>query len=299
MEDDDNQIVMDNNYKGIFYNEDEPEERYFEHGAHFKFKDLCRRLEMLKQSFTGSRREEHMVDKKRGKSIESQNSRNNNHLMVNDAFLSHDTINKMAPHSHININLNNIYINNDNSKSRNNPRSRNVAPPNPGAHSLQLQLNQALKGLNMVSSYQNQHKEEKKEEKKKDATIRINNNKGNIYEGINNQGKKVEIKINKNPNDRSNTAKRLSTSIKSISKRLNKTSHIEAVENMTQDEFNKSVKQNASKPKIATSTKNNYSRNIVSNISAKETLNTIAKDKTTYSKINLNNLMKNAKAVTA
>lgn len=47
------------NYRGIFYNQEEPEERYFEHGAHFQYNDLCRRLEKVKKAFTGSRRDEH------------------------------------------------------------------------------------------------------------------------------------------------------------------------------------------------------------------------------------------------
>jgi hypothetical protein len=34
-----------NNYKGLFHDEDEPEQRYYECGAHFSFKDLCRKLE--------------------------------------------------------------------------------------------------------------------------------------------------------------------------------------------------------------------------------------------------------------
>ena len=34
------------NYKGIYFNNDEKEEqRYFEGGAHFQYKDLCKRLE--------------------------------------------------------------------------------------------------------------------------------------------------------------------------------------------------------------------------------------------------------------
>ena len=42
MEDDDH--IVDENYKGILYNEEEPEERYYEHGAHFQYNDLYRRL---------------------------------------------------------------------------------------------------------------------------------------------------------------------------------------------------------------------------------------------------------------
>jgi len=58
------------NYKGIFYNEEEPEERYYEHGAHFQFNDLCRRLEKVKKAFTGSRRDEHKeLDKERNSQI--------------------------------------------------------------------------------------------------------------------------------------------------------------------------------------------------------------------------------------
>jgi hypothetical protein len=36
------------NYKGIFYNEDS-EQKYYEHGVHFKYKDLCKRLQLVIQ----------------------------------------------------------------------------------------------------------------------------------------------------------------------------------------------------------------------------------------------------------
>ncbi len=45
------------NYKGIFYKE-ETEQRYFEGGAHFQFKDLCRRLEKLFYALSTDRRGE-------------------------------------------------------------------------------------------------------------------------------------------------------------------------------------------------------------------------------------------------
>lgn len=44
-----------NNYKGIFHNEDEPDQRYFEHGAHFQYKDLYRRLQKALESMGESR----------------------------------------------------------------------------------------------------------------------------------------------------------------------------------------------------------------------------------------------------
>lgn len=36
-----------NNYKGIFNEEEEPEQRYYENGAHFSFKELCIKLESI------------------------------------------------------------------------------------------------------------------------------------------------------------------------------------------------------------------------------------------------------------
>ena len=45
------------NYKGIFFKE-ETEQRYFEGGAHFQYKDLCRRLEKLFYTFSTDRRGE-------------------------------------------------------------------------------------------------------------------------------------------------------------------------------------------------------------------------------------------------
>jgi hypothetical protein len=46
-----------NNYRGYFANEDEPEERYFEHGAHFPYKLLVNKLNYLYKSLSPSRRE--------------------------------------------------------------------------------------------------------------------------------------------------------------------------------------------------------------------------------------------------
>jgi hypothetical protein len=51
----DNNEVL--NYKGIFYKED-TEQRYFEGGAHFQFKDLCRRLEKVFYALSTDRRGE-------------------------------------------------------------------------------------------------------------------------------------------------------------------------------------------------------------------------------------------------
>ena len=53
------------NYKGVFYNE-ETENKYYEGGAHFTFKDLCRRLEKLFWVLSTDRRGEslYQTDKK-------------------------------------------------------------------------------------------------------------------------------------------------------------------------------------------------------------------------------------------
>ena len=45
-------------YKGVFY-DDDTEQRYYEHGAHFQFKDLCLRLENVIRSFSLSRKGNH------------------------------------------------------------------------------------------------------------------------------------------------------------------------------------------------------------------------------------------------
>lgn len=39
------------NYKGIFYNNDEDKEILHEFGAHFSYKEMCMRLEKLKSEF--------------------------------------------------------------------------------------------------------------------------------------------------------------------------------------------------------------------------------------------------------
>lgn len=49
--DDDNAL----NYKGVFYNDD-AEQKYYEAGAHFPFKELCRRLEKVLRTLSPSRK---------------------------------------------------------------------------------------------------------------------------------------------------------------------------------------------------------------------------------------------------
>lgn len=44
-------------YKGIFYG-DNNEQKYYEHGAHFLYKDLYRRLEKVSKQLSPSRRGE-------------------------------------------------------------------------------------------------------------------------------------------------------------------------------------------------------------------------------------------------
>ena len=44
-------------YKGIFYG-DNNEQKYYEHGAHFLYKDLCRKLEKVSKQLSPSRRGE-------------------------------------------------------------------------------------------------------------------------------------------------------------------------------------------------------------------------------------------------
>lgn len=93
------------NYKGIFYYEDEPEERYFEFGAHFKYKELYKKLERL----LPSNDERHLNslndnDKNNFLKEEENKSQTKNKHNIND-------VNPLS--QQININLNNIYINND------------------------------------------------------------------------------------------------------------------------------------------------------------------------------------------
>lgn len=93
------------NYKGIFYYEDEPEERYFEFGAHFKYKELYKKLERL----LPSNDERH---------LNSLNDNDKNNFLKEEEKKSQSknkhNINEVNPLSQqININLNNIYINND------------------------------------------------------------------------------------------------------------------------------------------------------------------------------------------
>ncbi len=51
------QNQMAGEYKGIFYG-DNSEQRYYENGAHFQYKDLYRRLEKLLTILTPNRRGE-------------------------------------------------------------------------------------------------------------------------------------------------------------------------------------------------------------------------------------------------
>jgi hypothetical protein len=60
MDDSDNDDMDEdklNNYRGCFANEDEPEERYFENGAHFPYKTLCKKLEVIYKTLSPSRKE--------------------------------------------------------------------------------------------------------------------------------------------------------------------------------------------------------------------------------------------------
>lgn len=50
-----------NDFKGIYYN-DNNEQRYYENGAHFKYKDLCIRLERLVFSLPPERRGKSMYE---------------------------------------------------------------------------------------------------------------------------------------------------------------------------------------------------------------------------------------------
>ena len=57
-QDSEDAMVEDQNagdYKGVFY-EDDTEQRYYEHGAHFQFKDLCRRLENVIKTLSPNRK---------------------------------------------------------------------------------------------------------------------------------------------------------------------------------------------------------------------------------------------------
>jgi hypothetical protein len=57
MEESEEDMIDDlNNYKGVFHNEEEPEERYYEHGAHFPYQILCRKLEDLMIKLSPERR---------------------------------------------------------------------------------------------------------------------------------------------------------------------------------------------------------------------------------------------------
>ena len=56
-QDSEDAMMQDNNaeYKGVFYN-DNTEQKYYEHGAHFQFKDLCKRLDIILKQLSPSRR---------------------------------------------------------------------------------------------------------------------------------------------------------------------------------------------------------------------------------------------------
>ena len=53
---DDNQV---DNYKGVFFGED-TEQKYYEAGAHFSFKELCKILEVVIKNLSPSRRAKSM-----------------------------------------------------------------------------------------------------------------------------------------------------------------------------------------------------------------------------------------------
>lgn len=137
------------NYKGIFYNEEEPEERYFEYGAHFRYADLCRRLERIKRSQEISA--QIILPSKPIK----ESSRNHNNDKLPEA---------QAAHSNININMNNFFIT-DHGKSRNHTKSRNTQINE--NYSLQIQLDTALKASLKIQ-------EEAETIEKRQSSIKIN-----------------------------------------------------------------------------------------------------------------------------
>lgn len=94
------------NYKGIFYYEDEPEERYFEFGAHFKYKELYKKLERL----IPSNEDRHLNSiNDNDKQLFLKNDENKKTLNIQKGFNNENS----NLSQQININLNNIYINND------------------------------------------------------------------------------------------------------------------------------------------------------------------------------------------
>lgn len=48
-ESEENQEILEN-YKGIFYNDEEPREEFHECGAHFSYQDICQKLEIIKNN---------------------------------------------------------------------------------------------------------------------------------------------------------------------------------------------------------------------------------------------------------
>ena len=261
MEDDDH--IVDENYKGIFYNEEEPEERYYEHGAHFQYKDLFRRLEKIK-----SQQEQ-----------PQQTKQENHRITMENCILSEELLKKVAPQSHININLNNIYINNE-TKSRNvniikmnHSKSRNNAATNLNSNTYQIQLNHTIKPIIATK--------EKTLEHLKQSSASSNNNdlkekqKENIYEGVNKFGKKIEIKLNKNGNKKFELTENMTQKEFSRKKIINQNSlqhiHINA-NSSTFNKFNKINNAIVKKPSVIFDQRkgaisngiSNYNRKIIS-----------------------------------
>lgn len=47
-DDSDEEVIEDlTNYKGVFHDEEEPEQRYYEYGAHFPYDLLCYKLDEI------------------------------------------------------------------------------------------------------------------------------------------------------------------------------------------------------------------------------------------------------------
>lgn len=235
---DDENFPIDENYKGIFY-DDDSEKKYYEYGAHFLYKDLYKRLERLTENDTKQKsRKPKQNDKKEESNID-------------------EIFSKVAPHSHININLNNIYISNNENKSRNlnvnmnHSKSRNnkISQLNTNLQDISSFLNNNLTNIyssalkqkdtkDSIASNVNMNMNKEKNMEKDCKEVKKSKESKDIKDVIDIKNIKSMTKENKKPiyNKINLTNKQIQ--INSLSK-IGKTNKITNTNNINHREFNK------------------------------------------------------------
>lgn len=111
------QIDEINNFKGIYYNED-TEQKFYEHDAHFSFKDMCNRLEKLLKTLSPSRK-----GKTATNGFQKSENKDLNSKKVADSKSKEDHLDGLQASKVSNVlNKKSLIVDNTSSKTRNRGR---------------------------------------------------------------------------------------------------------------------------------------------------------------------------------